>query len=81
MSPVETDFLGPLVEIGDCFFNGEFDAGSTSVDVHFCLHLEAGVFVLHFVGLFWQSSLVLTLVVKGKRWFLVDQGHLNFLRQ
>jgi hypothetical protein len=72
VSPVEMDFLSPLVEIGDCFVDGGLDAESTTVNEHFHLHLEAGVFVLHFVDFFWQSFLVPTLAVKGKRWFLVD---------
>ncbi len=70
-----------LLLIGDCVVKCEFDAESATVDVHFCLHLGTGVFVLHFAGFFWQSFLVPTLVVRGERWFLVDQGHLNFLRQ
>ncbi len=31
--PVEVNLFGPLVEIGDFFVDGEFDAESTTVDV------------------------------------------------
>ncbi len=49
-SPVEMDFLSPLVEIGDGFVDGEFDAKSTTVDVDFCFQfVETRVLVLHFV--------------------------------
>ena len=49
-SPVEMDFLGPLVEIGDCFVDGEFDAESTRVNMDFRFQfIEARVLVLHFV--------------------------------
>ena len=30
---VEVDLLGPLIEVGDCFVDGEFDAKSTTVDI------------------------------------------------
>ena len=53
-SPVEMDFLGPLVEIRDGFVDGEFDAESTAVDVDLRFQfVETRVLVLHFVYFLW----------------------------
>ncbi len=49
-SPVEMDFLGPLIEVGDGFVDGEFNAESTTVDVDFRFQfVETRVLVLHCV--------------------------------
>ena len=71
--PVEMDFLGPLVEIGDGFVNGNFNAKSTAVDVDLCFQfIEARVLVLHLVHLLREVFLVEGLFEKSQRWFLVD---------
>ncbi len=71
--PVEVNFLGPLVEIGDGFVNGNFNAESTAVDVDLCFQfIEARVLVLHLVHLLWEGFLVEGLFEKSQRWFLVD---------
>jgi hypothetical protein len=58
-------FFGPLVEIGDCFVDGEFDAVSTTVDMDLSFNLKTRVLVLHFVGFFREILLVIGLVKKG----------------
>ena len=70
--PVEVTFLGPLVEIGDGFVDGGFDAESTAdnVDLRFQF-IEVRVLVLHLVHLFWEVFLVEGLFKKSQRWFLV----------
>ncbi len=80
--PVEMDFLGPLVEIGDGFVDGKFDAESTAVnvDIHFQF-IESRVLVLHLVHFLWEVFLVEGLFEKSQRWFLVDRCHFVFLRQ
>ena len=71
--PVEVNFLGPLVEIGDGFVNGNVNAESTAVDVDLCFQfIEARVLVLHLVHLLWEGFLVEGLFEKSQRWFLVD---------
>ncbi len=73
--PVEVDLFGPLIEVGDCFVNGEFNAKLTTVnmDLSFCF-VEARVLVLHFVGFLREILLLVTwLLEKSQRWFLVDQ--------
>ena len=80
-SPVEMDFLGPIVEIRDGLVYDELDTKFSTVNVDFSFHFEASVFVLHFVGFFKEILLVPGLVEKGGRWFFVDQCHLNFLKQ
>ncbi len=57
--PVEVNFLGPFVEIGDGFVDGKFNAESTTVDMdlHFQF-IEARVLVLHLVHLLWEVFLV-----------------------
>jgi hypothetical protein len=53
-SPVEMDFLSPLVEIGDGFVDGEFDAESTTVNMDLRFQfVETRVLVLHFVCFLW----------------------------
>ncbi len=52
--PVEMDFLGPLVEIGDGFVDGKFDAKSIAVDVDLRFQfVKTRVLVLHFVCFLW----------------------------
>ncbi len=72
------DFFGPIVEIGDCFVDGEFDTELNTVDMDLSFHLKARVLVLHFVCFFREILLVIGLVEKGQKWFLVDRCHLNF---
>ncbi len=49
-SPVKMNFLGPLVEIGDGFVDGEFGAESTTVDMDLRFQfVKTRVLVLHFV--------------------------------
>ena len=46
------NLFGPLIEIGDCFVDGEFIAESTTVDMDLSIQfVEARVLVLHFVRL------------------------------
>ncbi len=53
------NLLGPLVEIGDSFVNGEFDAKSTAVNVDLRFQfIETRVLVLHLVHLLWEVILV-----------------------
>ena len=80
--PVKVNLLGPLVEIGDCFVNGEFDAESTAVDEDLRFQfIETRVLVLHLVHLLWEVFFVECLLEKSQRWFLVDQCHFGFSRQ
>jgi hypothetical protein len=80
--PVEMDFLGPLVEIGDGFIDSKFNAELTAVDVDLRFQfIEVRVLVLHLVHLIWEVFLVEGLFEKSQRWFLVDQCHFIFLRQ
>ena len=77
--PVEVNLFGPLVEIGDCFVDGEFNAKSTTVDVDLCFQfIETRVLVLHLVHLLWEIFLALE---KSQSWFLVDLCHFRFSRQ
>ena len=71
--PVKVDVFGPLIEVRDCFVGGEFDAESPTVDMdlNFCF-VGARVLVLHFVGFFREIFLVIRLLKKSQRWFLVD---------
>ena len=72
-SPVEMDFLGPLVEIRDGFVDGEFNAKSTAVDVDLRLQfVKARVLVLHLVQFLWKIFLIEGLLEKSQRWFFVD---------
>ena len=42
------DLFGPLIEVGDCFVDGEFAAKSTTVDMDLSFQfVEARVLVLH----------------------------------
>ncbi len=69
--PVKMDFLRPLVEIGDGFVDGKFDAESTAVDVN--LHfqfIKTRVLVLHLVQFLRKVFLVERLFEKSQRWFL-----------
>ncbi len=71
--PVEMNFLGPLVEIGDGFVDGKSNAESTAVDVDLRFQfIKTRVLVLHFVHLLWEVFLVEGLFEKSQRWFLVD---------
>ena len=80
--PVKVNLFGPLVEIGDCFVDGEFNAESTIVDMDLRFQcIEAWVLVLHLVHLLWKVFLVERLFKKTQRWFLVNQCHFEFLRQ
>ncbi len=80
--PVKVNFLGPLVEIGDGFVDGGFDAESTAdnVDLRFQF-IEVRVLVLHLVQLLWEVFHIEGLFEKSQRWFLVDQCHFVFSRQ
>ena len=50
--PVEVNIFGPLIEVGDCFVDGEFEAESTTVDMDLRFQfIEVRVHVLRFVGL------------------------------
>ena len=71
--PVEVNLFGPLIEIGDCFVDGEFDAKLTTVDMdlHFQF-IEARVLVLHLVHLLGEVFLVEKLLEKSQGWFLVN---------
>ncbi len=58
-SPVEVNFLRPLIMVGDCSVDSEFDVESTRVDMDFHFQLiEARVLVLHFVYFLWEIFLV-----------------------
>jgi hypothetical protein len=53
-SPVEMDFLGPLIEVGDGFVDSEFDTESIAVDMDLRFQfVNTGVLVLHFVCFLW----------------------------
>ena len=58
--PVEVNLFSPLIKVGDCFVNGEFDAKSTTVNMDLSFQFfEARVLVLHFVvplGRFFSSK-------------------------
>ncbi len=72
-SPVKVVLLGPLVEIGDGFVDGKFDAKSTAVDVEFHFQfVETRVLVLHLVQFLWKIFLIEGLLEKSQRWFFVD---------
>ena len=80
--PVEVNLFGPLIEIGDCFVDGEFNAKLTTVDMDLSFQfIEARVLVLHFVHLLGEIFLVKRLLEKSQRWFLVIRCHLKFSRQ
>ncbi len=67
------DFLGPLVETGDGFVDGKFNAKSTAVDVDLRVQfIKARVLVLHLVHLLREGFLIEGLFEKSQRWFLVD---------
>ena len=70
---VQVNLFGPLVEIGDCFVNGEFDTESTTVNMDLCFQfIKARVLVLHLVHLLWEVFLVKQLFEKSQMWFLVN---------
>jgi hypothetical protein len=72
-SPVEMDFLGLLVEIGDGFVGSEFNAESTAVNVDLRFQfVKMWVLVLHLVQFLQKIFLVEGLFEKSQRWFLVD---------
>ena len=74
--------MAPLIEIEDCFVDGEFDAKSNTVDMDLRFQfIEARVLVLHLVQLLGELFLVERLLEKGQRWFLVNQRHFEFSRQ
>ncbi len=77
--PVKMDFLGPLVEIGDGFVDGKFDAESTAVDVDLRFQfIKTRVLVLHLVHLLREVFLAEGIFEKSQRWFLVDRCHFVF---
>ncbi len=69
--PVKVNLLGPLVEIGDCFVNGEFDAESTAVDEDLCFQfIQTRVLVLHLVHLLWEVFLLNVFLRRARGGFL-----------
>jgi hypothetical protein len=56
--PVEIEFPGPTVEIGDCLINGELDPEFATVLMDFGFHLVERVIALQLVGLCKRGFLV-----------------------
>ena len=75
VSPVEVDFPGPTVEIGDRLVNGELDTKFATVLMDFGFHLVERVIALQLVGLWKKDFLIPVLRQKKKGLLLLDQGH------
>jgi hypothetical protein len=58
VNPVEVDFPGPFVEIGDRFVDGELDTEFATVLMDFGFHLVESIVALQLVALWKRGFLV-----------------------